>query len=75
MRTWRWHASILFERTSMRCAHALEDEEKRETELEVALAAEGDEDIVDSQRMSVERRAFIRGRLETPRTGFARWSI
>ena len=55
----------------MKCAHALEDEEKRETELEVALAAEGDEDIVDSQRMSVERRAFIRGWLETPRTGFA----
>jgi hypothetical protein len=52
----------------MRCAHALDEEE---TELEVALAAEGDEDIVDSQRMSEERRAFIRGWLETGRTGFA----
>jgi hypothetical protein len=59
----------------MRCAHALEDEEKRETELEVALAAEGDEGIVGSQRMSEERRAFIRGWLETGRTGFAGYSI
>jgi hypothetical protein len=58
---------------SMRSAHALEDEE--EPELDVELAAEGDDDIVGSQRMSEERRAFIRGWLETGRTGFARCSI